>query len=370
MVGGIAQLASAAAVPMLIVDYSAIIDRYSGLPVDEIAARLEDDDELLECLSLPIQLGVSEEWTRLYGFPIDNEAPDLITRSFSPEAYPDLRDHLISQLLAPFQGVSSICSEHLTPTLAGDVTVRSHWKAPVVNGSPDYTCIVIVDLDVSDMKEAERHLEEAIESKDHLMSTLSHELRNPLTAVVGFTSLLTSDWDSLDEETRREMANDIASQLGDVSSLLEDFLTYKSGEAYRVDDDILGLQEVIDGVDLGGFETAMAPDLVVRGDAVRLRQIIRNLVRNAQRHGGANRSLTAEAADGTVMVLVSDDGPGVPPDVVDRLFQAYAHGPTTGSLGLGLAVSRTLAEAMGGDLRYRRESGITTFELQLRAGTP
>lgn len=354
---------------MLVVDYSAIVDRYSGVPVEEIASRLEDDDELLECLGLPIQLGVSEEWTRLYGFPFDDEAPDLITRRFSPKAYPDLRDHLIAQMLAPFRGVSSIRSEHLAPTLAGDVTVRSHWKAPVIDGYPDYSRIVVVDLDVTDMRETERYLEEALESKDRLMSTLSHELRNPLTAVVGFVSILASDWDSLDDDARHEMTKEIASQLGDVSSLLDDFLTFKSGEAYRVDDDALMLEEILDGVDLGGFDQVVSPNLVVRGDAVRIRQVVRNLARNARRYGGPIKRLTAEAGDGMVMLMVSDDGPGVPPDLIPRLFQAYSHGPTIGSMGLGLAVSHNLAQAMGGDLSYRRESGVTTFELQMRAGT-
>ena len=354
---------------MLVVDYTDIIERYAGLPVEEIAAKLDDEDELLTCLELPRQLGVSGEWLRLYGFPLADEAPDLITRQFSSENYPDLRDNLVAQFLAPFRGVSSIVSEHLAPTLAGDVIVRSHWKAPLVNGKPDYARIVIVDLDVSDMRETEKALEEAIESKDRMMATLAHELRNPLTAVVGFSSILTTEWEAMDEDTRRQMAEEITVQVGDVSSLLDDFLTFNVNHALQVDDDVLPLGSVLGCVDLSGVDVDVDPALTVRGDALRVRQIVRNLVRNAQRHGGESHALTAEQVGNVVSIRVSDDGPGVAPEVLERLFQPFSHGSTSGSLGLGLAASRKLARAMGGDLLYQRRQGHTTFVLELRAGT-
>jgi signal transduction histidine kinase len=352
---------------MLVVDYTDIIDRYQGLSIDEIEERLDDEDELLSCLQLPRELGVSGEWVRLYGFPLANEAPDLITRRFTSADYPDLRDNLVAQFLAPFRGVSSIVSEHMAPTLAGDVIVRSHWKAPIQNDTPDYSRIVIVDLDVSDLRETERALEEAVESKDRLMATLAHELRNPLTAVVGFSSILSSEWDALDDDARREMAGDITSQVGDVSSLLDDFLTFNV-DALRVEDVSLWVESLLAGVDLSGVDVELNPNLVVSGDPVRIRQIIRNLVRNAERHGGASRTLTGEPIDDIIRIRVSDDGPGVPSDVLERLFEPFSHGSSAGSLGLGLAVSQRLARAMGGDLRYERSDGKSSFVLDLRVG--
>jgi signal transduction histidine kinase len=89
-------------------------------------------------------------------------------------------------------------------------------------------------------------------------------------------------------------------------------------------------------------------------------------VRNADRHGGPDRTLRTVAGDGVVAIQVSDDGPGVPGDVLARLFEPFSHGAKAGSLGLGLAVSRKLARAMGGDLHYRREGETTVFELALR----
>ena len=362
------QLVSAVSAPLLVVDYTPIIERFEGLPFAEIARRLEDEEELITCLQLPRQLGVSDEWVRLYGFPVNEEAPDLVVRRFTGDAYPDLRRDIIDQFLAPFRGISSLRSQHLAPTLAGDVTVRSHWRAPVVDGVPDYSTIVIVDLDISDLRETQQALEEAIESKDRLMATLSHELRNPLSGVVGFSSILTAEWDSMDDATRREMAGDIAAQVGDMSSLLDDFLTFNVDSSLNVEDGLLEIADVLENLDLTGVRVEVDEALTARGDALRIRQVIRNLVRNADRHGGSTRILRTELRDGIVAVQVRDDGPGVPEEVCKRLFEPFSHGSKSGSLGLGLAVSRKLALAMRGDLDYRREGDITVFELQLRSG--
>ena len=365
----IAQLVTAVSAPLLVVDYSPIIERFQGLPVPEIARRLDDEQELLTCLRLPRQLGVSDEWTHLYGFPLEEQAPDLVVRRFSGDAYPELRENMIAQFLGPFRGISSIRSQHVAPTLAGDVTVRSHWKAPLIDGVPDYSRIVIVDLDITDLRETEDALEEAIESKDRLMASLAHELRNPLTGVVGFISILTAEWDSMDEDTRRELAREIASQVGDVSSLLDDFLTFNVNHSLRVDDDSLSVESIMASLDLAGVNLAVDPAITVRGDAVRIRQIVRNLLRNAEKHGGRARTVRTMGSKGFVAIQVIDDGPGVPIEVQGRLFEPYSHGSKSGSLGLGLAVSRSLAEAMGGDLSYRREGETTIFELLLRSAT-
>ncbi|MGH8950616.1 MAG: sensor histidine kinase [Acidimicrobiia bacterium] len=362
----ISQLASAVSAPLLVVDYTPIIERYEGLSILEIERRLADEAELIACLRLPRPLGVSAEWVRLYGLPLQDEVPDLAERQFSGEAFPELRENMVAQFLAPFRGVTSIKSEHVAPAVAGDVTIRSHWKAPIVDGIPDYSRIVIVDLDITDLREIERALEEALEDKDRMMATLSHELRNPLSGVVGFSSILTAEWDSMDELSRLELARDIAAQVGDVSSLLDDFLTFNTSRSLSVEDRPLKLGEILEGLDLDGVSLDVEPGIKIRGDSLRTRQILRNLLRNAERHGGEMRSMRTARRNGMVMVQVRDDGPGVPQEVSVRLFEPFSHGSDPGSLGLGLAVSRRLARAMGGDVSYRREEGITVFELELR----
>ncbi|HLF44175.1 MAG TPA: HAMP domain-containing sensor histidine kinase [Acidimicrobiia bacterium] len=360
-------LVSAVSVPMLVADYTPIITRFAGLTLDEIAHRLEDESELLTCLGLPVQIGASDEWALLYGFPYEDQVPDLVARHFSADAYPELRQHMIAQFLAIFQGVTSLGSEHKAPTLAGDVIVRSHWKASIWNDRPDYSRVVIVDLDVTDLRETERSLEEAIQAKDRLTAVIAHELRNPLTAVVGFSSILTSDWGDLEDETRHEMVTEIGKQLGDVSALLDDFLA-GSQASIHVDQTRVALNEIFDTIDLTGVANEADPTLVVRGDAMRIRQIVRNLVRNASKYGGSRIRLGTDARDERVAIKVLDDGVGVSSDILERLFEPYSPGRHTGSLGLGLSVSRGLARQMNGDLRYFRDEPWTVFELELVAG--
>ena len=362
----IALIVSAAAVPMTIVDYTPIIERFRGRTVEEIKKLLSNEDEFLACLRLPRILASSQEWLDLYGSPLAVETPDLPDRQFSPERYPDLARSMIDQLTAPFEGVSFIVREHVAPTVAGDVVVRSHWKASQLAGVANYSRIVIVDLDVTDLRATQRSLTDAVEAKDRLVATIAHELRNPVTSMVGFTSILASDWDALNEASRREMASLTATQASDVALLLEDLLAAAAGPTVPVSDEALELDQVLAGVDLEGIIRRLEPGVIVWGDQLRIRQIVRNLVSNARRYGGTTRELHVEVHRDQIRVSIRDNGPGLVAGLAGRLFEPLATGGTSGSLGLGLSVSRQLARAMGGDLGFDRRAGWTVFELVLR----
>lgn len=358
-------LISSAPVPMLVVDYTPILNRFQHCSVERIATLLEDDEELYACTRLPRSLGASNDWIQLYGEPERASAPDLSTRDFDAARYPELRQDLATQFLAPFRNETSISTEHLAPTMRGDVVVRSHWKALMRDGVPDYTRIVIVDIDISDLREVENSLEVTVESKDRLIASISHELRNPVTSVVGFSDILTSDWATLDDDTRRDMALEIAQQVGDVSEILDDLLAVHAGNDLNVADDILKLAAVLEGINLNGVTVDCGQDIKVRGDALRIRQILRNLIRNSHRYGGETKTLSIDARSDGVTIEMADDGEGITDAVRERLFQPFSHGGGRGSVGLGLAVSRDLARAMGGELRYARRSGWTVFSLDL-----
>lgn len=120
------------------------------------------------------------------------------------------------------------------------------------------------------------------------------------------------------------------------------------------------------GVDLEGVAREVVPGVIVWGDPLRIRQIVRNLVGNARRYGGPHPVLQVSARGDQVRISVRDDGDGLIPGLAGRLFEPLATGGASGSLGLGLSVSRQLARAMGGDLRFDRRSGWTVFELMLR----
>jgi len=115
---------------------------------------------------------------------------------------------------------------------------------------------------------------------------------------------------------------------------------------------------------------------VAWADPNRAHQIIRNLLLNASHYGGPRITAVAgtRADPPAAFLQITDDGPGVPERLRESLFEPYQHGPAgaglTEPIGLGLYVSRTLARLMRGDLTYRREDGITIFELSLPAPLP
>jgi len=109
-------------------------------------------------------------------------------------------------------------------------------------------------------------------------------------------------------------------------------------------------------------------------DRARLKQLLRNLVSNAAKHGGDEIAVTAYSRDGMAVIEVIDDGPGVSADVEERLFDRYIHADGTavleGSVGLGLAIARSFAEGMGGALTYVRTADLTVFSVTLPLSSP
>jgi signal transduction histidine kinase len=223
---------------------------------------------------------------------------------------------------------------------------------------------------------AEREMAELVASKDELIGAVSHELRTPLTAIVGYAELLRSVSPDLSDADRREMLEAIASESLDLSNIIEDLLVASRAEsgqlqvaAERV---VLAseVQRVLDVMATDGraLITQLEPG-AARGDAGRVRQIVRNLISNALRYGGNEITVKVSTADDTATVTVADNGTGIPPEAVDRVFEPYERAHElkglTASVGLGLSVSRKLARLMGGDLVYSSNGGGATFTLTL-----
>jgi len=377
-------IVSAIPVPVLVSDYTPIIERYHGM--NGLAVRdllLHDAGLLSETLRLPRAIAVSPEWVRLYGSPLAPQAPELIDRNFTPDAYPELHQTLVQQFTAPFFGTTSIVREHTAPTQLGEVVVRSHWSASIDAGRPRWDKIVIVDLDVTDLRAAQRDLEamldtkeQLVQSKDQLIASVSHEIRTPLSAIVGFTQLLRESANLATSE-RAEMIELLVQQSADLTNIVDDLLVAAKAdlgqlEIAKVTVD-LGAQaaQAIEGLDTETRRAITLPSTSARGlgDPARVRQIIRNLISNALRYGGPEIRVTIERNETAVALLVKDNGPGVPLDLRQTIFGAYQRGgQSSGSapaLGLGLHISQTLARRMEGDLTYRYENGESIFELTL-----
>lgn len=286
-----------------------------------------------------------------------------------------------SQLEAVWNDNAESAAEFVAGTPSGRTyDAQSRLSAPLIDGRPDFSRAVFTIVDVTDQRNEERRILSLVEAKSQFLALVSHEIRTPLTAVVGFAQLLDDELGELDADDRRLMVSSIAKHAQDIANLVDDLLIASRAESGQVDISIAPVdvvKQIHETIDAGGSYTedvrVIAPDQGVRAmaDPVRVRQILRNLLTNAERYGGPNVSVEVTTTNGTVFVSVTDDGPGLAPADWDRIFEPYqtAHDSPgrPGSVGIGLAISRQLAELMGGNLDYRHEGRQSIFRLGLVA---
>lgn len=215
----------------------------------------------------------------------------------------------------------------------------------------------------------------------NFVASVSHELRTPLTAVFGFAQVLHEHGNEITKEERMKLIADVYWQSAELVSMIDDLLVAAKIESggLNIHSEVVDLKaEALTVVDemqeraLGAsIRLANAVEALTVADSLRVRQIIRNLVSNAIRYGGANVEIEISASGQQHVLVVRDDGPGVPEKSIGRIFQPFytvTQATTTpASLGLGLAVSRELATLMGGQLTYHRVDGHTVFGLELPA---
>lgn len=216
-------------------------------------------------------------------------------------------------------------------------------------------------------------LRDEIALKDRQLSMVSRHLREPLAAVLGLANELDTRWRSFSPAERTEFIRIISHQAAAVASVVDDLLVTARTE---IGSDDLRL-EAVDAASVavevatmvGGASRRSIPVKgsggSVRADSGRLRQILRNLLTNAVSHGGDKAWVEVWERDGSVAVIVCDNGTGVPAELVERLFDPDLARERHRPAGLGLAASRRLARLMGGDLTYWKRPHSTCFMLTL-----
>jgi len=200
----------------------------------------------------------------------------------------------------------------------------------------------------------------------------AHEIRNPLGVIRGTVELMRERSGAKLSERDKESLEDVLGEVERLRRLTEDLLDLSADRplaAQRVE-----LPEVLE--EAARATEAAFPGVKVRrsfpelppveGDAGRLRQVFANLLQNAaQAQGEGEVRLAAEVDGSGVRVRVEDDGPGVPPDIRERLFDLFVTGKANGT-GLGLALCRRLVERHGGTVALVPEQRKgSTFEVRL-----
>ncbi len=207
----------------------------------------------------------------------------------------------------------------------------------------------------------------------------SHELRTPLAAIRGYAELTRRA--PLPPEIEYSIAR-ISSQTERMTTLVEDLLLLARLDAGRpLERGAVDLTRlVLDGVNdayAAGMDHRWQLDLpdepvVVPGDAPRLTQVLTNLLANARTHTPAGTTVTVGLArgDGGARLTVTDDGPGIAPDLLPHVFERFARGSVgrsrhTGSTGLGLAIVDAVVAAHGGTVTVQSRPGRTEFAVRL-----
>jgi signal transduction histidine kinase len=306
-----------------------------------------------------------------------------------PARYPEeedlLRLGLGSRLLAPLQvgprtfgmlGLVRAKADGFSPEEADLLALLGRLVATAVQNIRSY--------------EAERNTADEVRRLSALradfVSLVSHELRSPMAAVIGAARTLQGRWRELSADQRQSFLALIGDETSRLASLISDVLDTSRIEAgtfsyaFTEVDVAELLRGVVAGAELGQDEVRLRTELVgtipsVRGDRERLRQVIQNLVDNAVKYSAAGGEVrvVASAFDGLIRIDVEDDGPGVPLEDQELIFEKFGRSSAGGGAkpgtGLGLFIARSIVEAHGGSVVVESSPGTgSVFTLELPLG--
>ena len=365
-------------IPLIEQDYTALEEFMAELREDGVSSFAEYLGGRIEAIRAVVPLirivAANPAAVRAVGLPLDEligpVKPEIVNEG-SQESW-------LAQMEAVWSREPQAQAVFTAATASGDMyDAESVLAAPLIEGRPDFSRALFTVIDVTPHREERRRMQEMMEAKNRFLASVSHEIRTPLTAILGFGRLLDEDG-SLSDDDRRLMMSSIVQHSQEVTDLVEDLLVAARAETgqiavLRTRVDLL--DQIEETLRAGGSFTI---DVVVEssierpvgiGDPARVRQILRNLLTNAERYGGPNVRIDVSEIDGWVCIAVADDGAGLPGREWERIFEPYQRAHLNPgqpeSVGIGLTISRQLAELMGGSLGYSREQGRSVFRLCL-----
>jgi PAS domain S-box-containing protein len=325
-------------------------------------------------------------WERTLGWTVE----ELKRRPFIDFVHPDDRAATVGASLRLQGGAELVSFENRYRCKDGSY----RWLLWSATASAEESLYYAVARDITDRRRLEDELradkveaDRANKAKSDFLSRLSHELRTPITSVLGFSQLL--EMGTLDETGRGQALQQIRKagrHLLDLVNEVLDMARVESGrltlsmEPVKVADAVCDAEDLVQPLaDERGITLRMAGieqtgELSVIADRQRLQQVLLNLLANAIKYcgGGCNVTVSAELRPRKRLRLaVTDNGPGIPEELRGRLFTPFERlgedsRPENGS-GVGLALSKRLVEAMEGAIGYEHapENG-STFWVDLR----
>lgn len=224
-------------------------------------------------------------------------------------------------------------------------------------------------------RETTRILKERDQLKSERVAMMAHDIRSPVSVVIGCAELLTNRWEQMDEAQRKKFLDTISRQARSLLDLVDDALQVASIEAgelkynpkpFDVSGLVTGLVEDLAKADESLKLTAsVSPDLPQgTGDLTRYRQVLFNLLSNAMKFSETGSPIEVEARceDKEIVVAVRDRGIGIPEEELGRVFEKFARvdqpgAPKAEGTGLGLYICKLMVEAQGGRVWVESEPG-------------
>jgi signal transduction histidine kinase len=302
----------------------------------------------------------------------------------------EVRDHIADVLGEEFQSALAARVERgpsvVTVLVLGrdPGMVRASIDAPLLRNLTSQAAIAIEHALLNQQARVQaRDLERAMTERSRFFASLSHELRTPINAVLGYNHLLSEEIFGPLSDPQKEALEKTSRSAQHLLELVDDILDISKIEAGKLEIfpepvDVLGLlhdtapslqlQARAKGIEL---DIGAAVSARLTTDPARLRQIVLNLLSNAVKFTEQGRVdvRVEKGRDGEVAIRVRDTGPGIAPEDQERIFEEFeqarsASAPT--GTGLGLAISRRLARLLGGSLEVESELGAgSTFTLTL-----
>ena len=320
----------------------------------------------------PVKLDPTEGvWARVAA----EGQPLLFTRPIQPE---QLRRHFADlgirdAMVAPLRGTTGVVGTIMVGNRLGDVSTFDANDIQMFEALANHASVSLENARlVQRLEESLIHMTEMNRMKDDFVATVSHELRTPLTSIQGSVKTLLQPDLKFDETDRQTLLEVVDRQGERLRQLIEDLLVAARIEAQPIRALIAPVslggvaQQVVEGLGSRAASHRIVFDLAgdpgkVDTDERRVYQILSNLVDNALKYSPADTTITlrVRGAPGGVEVLVEDEGPGIPKEQQDRIFDRFYQVDQTstravGGTGLGLYICRRLTEVIGAKIALER----------------
>lgn len=274
--------------------------------------------------------------------------------------------------------------EHQNRTKNKEMYWESVQISPIKNQEGKITNFVVLSENISERKKMEKDLiaakekaEESDRLKSAFLANMSHEIRTPLNSILGFSDLLTDP--DLDTDSRRDFANLISSSGNNLLSIINDILDISKIEAGQITltknefsahsliskiQKEYSLRANSKGIELILKPQTAAQELIIMSDESRIKQVLINFVGNALKFTDSGYiEIGVDLVKNDILFYVKDTGIGIPKDYHDKIFDRFrqveaAQTRKYGGNGLGLAITKNLAELLGGRIWLESEPNV------------